>query len=130
MYLCAALSLSGSNSIICSTIASSPSSYSSRSCGDDRTAVAAAVLSGDAHPLALATTSLRSLPPAKLRCGRPKEDDTSSPCTRCLRIQYPCLISTAKLLGEKSYLRRRRFDKRTIVLTISTILAYKPQHCT
>ncbi|KAL2016568.1 hypothetical protein VTK56DRAFT_3397 [Thermocarpiscus australiensis] len=38
----------------------------------------------------------------KLRCVRAKEDDTSRPCTRCLRIQYPCFTSSAKPPGRNS----------------------------
>ncbi|KAI1736369.1 hypothetical protein F4680DRAFT_432651 [Xylaria scruposa] len=38
----------------------------------------------------------------KLRCVRAKEDDTSWPCTRCLRIRYPCFTSAAKPPGRDS----------------------------
>ncbi|KAK1996633.1 hypothetical protein LX36DRAFT_109200 [Colletotrichum falcatum] len=38
----------------------------------------------------------------KLRCVRAKEDDTSRPCTRCLRIRYPCFTSLAKPPGRHS----------------------------
>ncbi|KAI0552257.1 hypothetical protein F4679DRAFT_535001 [Xylaria curta] len=38
----------------------------------------------------------------KLRCVRAKEDDTSWPCTRCLRIRYPCFTSSAKPPGRDS----------------------------
>jgi hypothetical protein len=35
----------------------------------------------------------------KLRCVRAKENDTSRPCTRCLRIGHPCFTSSAKPPG-------------------------------
>lgn len=38
----------------------------------------------------------------KLRCVRAKEDDTSTPCTRCLRMRYPCFTSSAKPPGRNS----------------------------
>ncbi|KAK4675023.1 hypothetical protein QC764_000180 [Podospora pseudoanserina] len=38
----------------------------------------------------------------KLRCVRAKENDTSRPCTRCLRIRCPCFTSSAKPPGRGS----------------------------
>ncbi|UNI19386.1 hypothetical protein JDV02_005571 [Purpureocillium takamizusanense] len=38
----------------------------------------------------------------KLRCVRAKEDDTSRPCTRCLRIRYPCFTSSVNPPGRNS----------------------------
>ncbi|OAA69791.1 Zn(2)-C6 fungal-type DNA-binding domain protein [Cordyceps fumosorosea ARSEF 2679] len=38
----------------------------------------------------------------KLRCLRSKEDDTSIPCTRCLRVRHPCFTSSAKPPGRSS----------------------------
>ncbi|KAK4188647.1 hypothetical protein QBC35DRAFT_186341 [Podospora australis] len=41
----------------------------------------------------------------KLRCTRKKEDDTSTPCTRCLRIRFPCFTSPAKPPGRLAHRR-------------------------
>ncbi|KLU92921.1 hypothetical protein MAPG_11870 [Magnaporthiopsis poae ATCC 64411] len=38
----------------------------------------------------------------KLKCVRAKEDDTSRPCMRCLRIRHPCFTSSAKPPGRNS----------------------------
>ncbi|KAK4201892.1 hypothetical protein QBC40DRAFT_47988 [Triangularia verruculosa] len=42
----------------------------------------------------------------KLRCTRKKEDDTSTPCTRCLRIRFPCFTSPAKPPGRLAHKRQ------------------------
>ncbi|KAK3986456.1 hypothetical protein QBC44DRAFT_352390 [Cladorrhinum sp. PSN332] len=41
----------------------------------------------------------------KLRCTRKKEDDTTTPCTRCLRIRFPCFTSPAKPPGRLAHRR-------------------------
>lgn len=50
----------------------------------------------------------------KLRCTRKKEDDTSTPCTRCLRIRFPCFTSPAKPPGRLAHRRAQAANNASL----------------
>jgi hypothetical protein len=99
LHNCAALRLGGRNSVGHSATALHPRRDGSRSCaapGQQRQQAPPTEMRLHSPWRRLACDRCRS---QKLRCVRTKENDTSRPCTRCLRIGHPCFTSLAKPPG-------------------------------